>query len=95
MTSIVERLASRSLSGRDLGIDVHNYNPEMLHFLWRKRGTERCYTHYFQRRLLETEEYTLIQDHIFRAGFSGICECEYMVTAAQRQTLPHLSLQIF
>jgi hypothetical protein len=34
MTSIVERLALRSLSGRDLGIDVNNHNPEMLHFLW-------------------------------------------------------------
>jgi hypothetical protein len=75
MASIVRRLTSRSITGRDLGIDVHKPNPEMLHFLWRKRDTERCYTHYFERRLLETEEYTLFQDHIFRAGFSGICEC--------------------
>jgi hypothetical protein len=75
MASIVERLTSRSITGRDLGIDVHKHTPQMLHFMWRKRGTERCYTHYFERRLLEAEEYTLIQDHIFRAGFSGICEC--------------------
>jgi hypothetical protein len=74
MASIVQRLTSRSITGRHLGIDVHKHNPEMMHFLWKQRDTERCYTHYCERRLLEAE-YTLLQDRIFRAGFPGICEC--------------------
>jgi hypothetical protein len=76
MASIVKRLASRSISGRDPGIDVHNHTTELLHFFWgKKNGTERCYTHFLERRLLEIEEYTLIKDHIFRTGLSGACEC--------------------
>ena len=75
MSSIVERLASRSLSGRDLGIDVHRHTTELLHFFWKNIGTVRCYTHFLERRLLEDEEYTLIQDFMFKTGFSGACEC--------------------
>jgi hypothetical protein len=75
MASIVQRLTSRSTTGRDLGIDVHTHNSELLHFLWKKRDADHCYSHYFERRLLEADEYTLLQDHIFRAGFSGVCEC--------------------
>jgi hypothetical protein len=73
MASVVQRLTSRSITGRDLGIDVHKHNSEMLHFLWKKRDADLCYTSYFDRRLLEAKEYTLIQDHI--EGLSGVCEC--------------------
>jgi hypothetical protein len=75
MASIVNRLTSRSISGRDLGIDVHMHATELLHFFWKKSGTERCYTHFLERRLLEIEEFTLIRYHIFRNGLSGACEC--------------------
>jgi len=75
MSSIVERLASRSVSGRDLGIAVHKHTNKLLHFYWKKCGTERCYTLLLERALLEEEEFTLIKDCIFKAGFSGACEC--------------------
>ena len=75
MSSIIEGLASRSLSGRDLGIDFHRHTTELLHFFWKNIGTVRCYTHFLNRRLIEDEEYTLIQDFMFKTGFSGACEC--------------------
>jgi hypothetical protein len=37
MASVVKRLASRSISGRDLGIDVHNHTAELLHFFFKKK----------------------------------------------------------
>jgi hypothetical protein len=75
MASIVDKLASRSISSRDLGIDIHNHTAELMHFFWRRNCTERCYTQVLECRLLEIEEFTLIKEHIFRAGLSGACEC--------------------
>ena len=75
MASIFERLASRSISGRDLGIDVHKHTTELLHFFWKKDGTEHFYTHFLERRFLEPEEYIFIQDYIIKTSFSGACEC--------------------
>ena len=76
MSSIVERLASCSVSGRDLGTDIHMHNPRMLHFFWKGNDSSKiCYTHFLERKLLETNEFTLIEDYLSRAGLSGACEC--------------------
>ena len=75
MASIVQRLASRSITGRDLGIDVHKHYDELLHLFWKQCDTEHCYTHILERRFLEAEEYTLVQKYIFETGFPRTCEC--------------------
>jgi hypothetical protein len=75
MASIVSKLALRSKTGRGLGIDIHSHTVDMIHFYWKKRDTECCYTHVYERRFFEVGEYCLIKDHIFKEGFSGACEC--------------------
>jgi hypothetical protein len=65
MASIVQRLASRSITGRDLGTDVHKHHVELLHLFWKQYGTEHCYTHILERKFLEAEEYTLLQKYIY------------------------------
>ena len=75
MASIVQRLATRSITGRDLGIDVHKHHDELLHLFWKQYGTEHCYTHILERKFLEAEEYTLLQKYIFETGFPSTCHC--------------------
>ena len=89
MLSIVERLTSRSVSGQNLGIDIHMHNPRMLHFFWKRNGSSTaCYTHFFERTLLETDEFNLIEDYIFRVGLSRACECLSRWLPADRRFRP-------
>jgi len=75
MASIIQRLASRSITGRDLGIDAHKHHDELLHLFWKERGTEKCYTHVLERRFLEPNEYKLLQKYIYSSGFPNTCHC--------------------
>jgi len=73
-SSILERLASRSIIRRGLRIDVHRHTPNMLHLFSKRDGTKQCYTHYLEQKTLEEGEDPLNQDYIIKAGLSGACE---------------------
>ena len=88
MASIVQRLASRSITGRDLGIDVHKHHDELLHLFWKQYGTEHCYTHILERKFLEAEEYTLLQKYIFETGFPSTSLHEYMSARFELPLVP-------
>ena len=74
-SSIVEKLASRSITGRGLGIDIHRHTHNVLHRFWKSDSTTGCYTHFLERTQLEEGEDDLIQDYIVKAGLIGACEC--------------------
>ena len=75
-SSILGKLASRSITGRGLGIDIHNHTSTLLHSYWKSSGAATdCYIHFLERRLLEDEEFKLLPDYIFKTGLSGACEC--------------------
>ena len=43
-SSILEKLASRSITGRGLRIDIHRHTPNVLHRFWKSDSTTGCYT---------------------------------------------------
>ena len=58
MASIVQPLATRSISGHDLGIDVHKHDNDLLLMFSKQKGYERCNTHFLERSFLEKTEYS-------------------------------------
>ena len=74
MASIVQRFATRSVSGHNLGIDVHKHD-DLLLMTWKQKGYERCYAHFLERRFLEKTEYTLLENYIYHSGYPCTLAC--------------------
>ena len=74
-TSIVENQASRSLTGRGLGIDVHKHIATQLHLYWRTDSATGCYARCLVRTQLECGEKDLLLDCLVNGGLVGACEC--------------------
>ena len=74
-TTIVKNLASRSLTGRGLGIDVHKHIPTQLCLYWRTNSATGCYTRCLVRTQLECGENDLLLDCLVNGGLVGACEC--------------------
>ena len=74
-TSIVKRLASRSITGRGLGIDVHRHVPMQLRLYWRMDSDTDCYSRCLVRSHLEYGENELLLDGLVNGGLVGACKC--------------------
>jgi hypothetical protein len=78
LPSIVERLASRSVTGRGLGIEVHQHCGFRLHILWVYR---RDVTHYkpiescFERNFFTYAELQTFCSELASGRFEGLCDC--------------------
>ena len=74
-TSIVKRMASRAVTGRGLGIDVHRYLPMQLRLYWRTNSDTDCYSRCMLRSHLEYGENELLLDGLLNGGLVGACKC--------------------
>jgi hypothetical protein len=81
--SIVARLHSRSLSGRSLGIGVHQHLGYRLHLVWggRRRFSERCSEQRIERRFETYNDVSAFCEDLRALGcegvsdWLGICSC--------------------
>jgi hypothetical protein len=75
--SIVSRLHSRTLSGRSLGIGVHQHLGYRLHLVWDGRGrlNERCRERCIERRFATREEAQLFYEDLTCSGCEGLSDC--------------------
>jgi len=74
-TSIFKRLASHSLTGRGLGIDVHGHLPMQLRLYWSTDSYTNCYSRCLVRSHLEYGENALLLDGLVNGGLVAACKC--------------------
>jgi len=74
-TSIVKRLASRSLTGRGLQIHIHQHIGYRLHLVWHTicngEETSRC----IERVFLLYEDVSDFCENLMSKAFEGMCDC--------------------
>jgi len=71
-SSIVQRLAKRSISGRGLNVRVHQHHGWRLHLEWTDgHESRRC----FQRYFTSLEAVDTFCAELMRGGAEGVCEC--------------------
>ena len=77
LSSIVQRLISRSLTGRGLDIKIHQHHGYRLHILWewdRKKNCkplESCFERYFDC-YTDMEKFC---SELTTGGLEGLCDC--------------------
>jgi len=73
-TSIVKRLAYRSLTGRGLHIHIHQHLGYRLHLVWdttrNGKETSKC----IERRVLMYQEVTDFCEELMSKAFEGMCD---------------------
>ena len=74
-TSIVKRLASRSLTGRGLQIKIHQHIGYRLHLLWNSTNDERARSMCIERVFLTYHEVSDFCETLTSKAFEGMCDC--------------------
>jgi len=74
-TSIVKRLASRSLTGRILHIHIHQHIGYRLHLIWDPTNDERDRSMFIVRVLLMYDEFSDFCETLMSKAFEGMCDC--------------------
>jgi hypothetical protein len=78
--SVVAMLASRSLTGRGMGMEVHNHYAGHLHLPWKGRGEfrRRC----VGRTIRPDAEARRFERALCEGRLSGVATCVYVVAGA-------------
>jgi len=71
-SSIVQRLATRSVSGRGLGVRVHQHFGFRLHLEWQAEGGRR---HCCERFFTYFEDVDSVCQELTRGNAEGLCTC--------------------
>jgi len=71
-SSIVQRLSTRSIAGRELGVNVHQHYGWRLHLEWQ---TENGRSHCFERFFTFFEDVDLVCRELMRGGATGLSDC--------------------
>jgi hypothetical protein len=76
--SIVKRLASRSLTGRTLGLHVHQHAGIKFHICWGIAAVSRTrYTNALERHVPILSDFIEIYQHLRESDLDGLCECVF------------------
>jgi len=75
--SIVDRLASRSLTGRGLHILIHQHFGYSLHLQWSGDPNNENSARFMERRFQRWDETESFSSQLCRLGFEGLCTCAY------------------
>jgi hypothetical protein len=91
LSSIVKRLASRSLTGRGLDIKVHQHYGFRLHLVWEwKRDAQNCKPSEscFVRNFFDYKDLEKFCNELVNGGLEGLCDCVsediYLLVNAKR-----------
>ena len=77
-TSIVKRLASRSLTGRGLQIHIHQHVGYRLHLVWDTTSSGKETSRCIERRFLMYEDVSDFCENLMSKAFEGMCDCVCM-----------------
>jgi hypothetical protein len=75
-SSIVERVSHRSVTGLELGLDVHGHN-DMVFLGWNTLHIVECYSNCIQRYSLDIHCTRGVQKMFEHFGLTGRCSCTY------------------
>jgi hypothetical protein len=77
-SNILCRVLSRSLTGRRLGLQVHNHLGHRLHVLWIARtgkGSSGSLVQCFQRRYMFSSDMENVRKQMATRPMEGVCTC--------------------
>ena len=71
-SSVVQRFATRSITGRGLGLNVHQHVGFRLHLEWQEENNTR---RYFERLFETFKGVDQFCDDMLDGGLEGLCDC--------------------
>jgi len=78
LLSIVDRLASRSLTGQGLRILVHQHFGYRLHLEWSDSSSRDASSRFMERRFESWNDAESFATEICSLGYEGLCTCMYL-----------------
>jgi hypothetical protein len=74
-SSIVSRLHSRTLTGRNLQIQIHQHFGYRLHMVWKTKNQKQSSERYLQRMITMTNEMDKFLQELISGGSENLCNC--------------------
>ena len=80
LTSIVQKIISRPITGQGLGLSVHAHRGLTIHLSWNPGVCAGSFQNCIARYTVQSAMWRAIIRQIRRRFLSGVCKCVYGIT---------------